>query len=158
MANKIKKEPLGGVSIMALLAIAGTTIVSLNIFRERPVPFKFNSTWVEITDLASNSYNGPWIKLITYEFISNIILVIFALLLMIQLLRKSKYFKITLISFFITKTVFLTFTFYFQTIIRNLATPTIQELTGTGFTTLLLVGLWIPYYMLSEKIDETFIY
>ncbi len=158
MQDKIKKPPFSGTLIFALLSAGVVMILTLYSFREMILPFDFDSRWVKISDLALSSYNKNWVSLIKFEFISNIIQILGLVVLILFFFARSKKFPLALIIYVMAKILILTVTYYFHTVLKGVPTPTIAVMTGSHFRAILIASAWIPYFMLSEKVRDTFIY
>jgi hypothetical protein len=158
MRDKIKKPPFSGTLIFALLSAGIVMILTLYSFREIILPFAFDSKWVKISDLALSSYNKNWVFLIKFEFISTIVQIIGLIVIVLFFFARSKRFPLALIIYVMAKVLVLTVTYYFHTVFKGVPTPTIAVMTGSHFRAILVAAAWIPYFMLSEKVRDTFIY
>lgn len=158
MAKNIKKKPIAGSLYFALIATLFAPIISLNLFRFSILPFSFDERWQIISNKLLESYNPEWVKLIYFEFISNIFLLIFTLVLIVLFIQKRRYYATVIIIYFICKILLLTIIFYLQTIIKGPPTPTLTQISGIGLRSLVFTGIWVPYFLLSARVRETFIY
>ena len=156
MANK-NKQKLSGSLYLALLS--GITALSITIygFKQTILPFSFDEKWKLISNINLDSYNKKWMTLVKSEFIGNIFLLIFIIFLIILFSSRSKYFVKSLIVFFFLRIIFITLIYYFQTIIKGPLPPTFDEIVRAGASSVIFIGVWIPYFLLSEKVQETFI-
>lgn len=156
---KVKnKKPITGTLYIALFATIAAPFLTLNSFRSTILPFSFNETWMAISDKTLETFNPQWMNLVYFEFTCNIILFIYTVLLVVLFIQKRRKYATYIIVYFIAKIVFITFIMYFQTVIKGPPTPTMSQITGIAFRSLLFTGMWVPYFLLSEKVRETFLY
>lgn len=153
---KIKKE--GGIVILVTISYITSIVLSFNSFTEMIFPFSFDENWLKISNLALDSYNKQWINLILFNQMSNILILILSIVLVILFVKQSRFISNALIAFFISRIILMTLTFYFQTVVKGPPTPELLEIGSSIIRALVIPGLWIPYFMLSEKVGETFIY
>lgn len=158
MNNRIRKKPINGTLIIALLATIAAPFLSLNAFRFIVLPIASDDRWVVISNTLLETYNPHWVKLVYFEFFSNIFLFLFTILLVIMFFNRKRQYATVIIIYFITKILLLTIIFYLQTIIKGPPTPTLSQISGIGLRSLIFTGIWVPYFLLSEKVRETFIY
>ncbi len=158
MANKIKKKSIEGTLYFPLIASLAAPFLSFNAFRQMILPFNFDERWVNISSSALETFNAPWVKVVLFQFISNIVLFLITVVLLISFFQLTKHYTKMVITYFILKILLITLIFYFQTVVKGPPTPTLQQITGIGTRSLLFTGIWIPYFLLSERVRETFIY
>lgn len=152
------KKPITGTLYIALFVTLAAPFLTLNSIRKTLLPFSFNETWIAISDKSLETYNPQWVNLVYFEFICNIILFLYTVLLIVLFIQKRRKYATYIIIYFISKVVFITFIMYFKTVIKGPPTPTISEISSIALRSLLFTGLWVPYFLLSEKVRETFLY
>lgn len=158
MKNKIHKKPINGSLIVALLATILAPFLSLNSFRFGILPFATDDRWINISNSLLHTYNPEWVKLVYFEFCSNIFLFLYTIFLLVSFILRKKYYSKVIIFYFVLKIILLALIYYFQTVIKGPPTPTLSQISGVGFRSLIFTGIWVPYFLLSEKVRETFIY
>lgn len=156
--NKIKKKPIKGTLYFAMIAVVITPIMEINRYRQSVMPFSFDSIWLQISNPALDTYDYEWVRLVNFEFIGSIILILFSILLILLFMIKTRHFTKFIIIYFMIKIVFIAFLFYLRAIYRGPATPTLDEIKSIGAVLVFVTGIWIPYFLLSERVNETFIY
>lgn len=153
-----RKNNLGGLLVLAVISFAITAIVSFTAVSKTVLPFNFNQTWVEISNLSLDSYNKGWINFVYFNFFSIIFILVISTTLFFLFTKQSKYFPTALVIYFMVRLLLLAFTFYFQTVTKGPIAPTLTEVLSAAFRALFIPGIWIPYILLSEKSEEIFIY
>lgn len=151
-----KRKPISGVLLLAFLSIIAIPIISLNSFRSIILPFSFDKKWIEISTRALDSFNKQWSQLAIFEFTLNVILTIFSVMLIVIFVRRSKHLIRTLMAYYFIKIIAITVIFYLHTVIRGPVTPSITMIAQETFLSIVLTGIWLPYFLLSEQVRETF--
>lgn len=158
MAKGIKKKPIKGTLYFALLASIIDPILQINSYMDRIKPFSFDENWLNISNHTLSTYNYQWANLVQFEFIGSLFIFIISILLIILFFTRTKYFPKMIIISFIFRTLLLTLVFYFRTVIKGPEPPDLHEIRAVGGMILTFAGIWVPYYLLSERVNETFIY
>ncbi len=154
----MSKKTFTGILLLAILCSYLTITLSILSFKEIILPFSFDSRWLQISDLTLRSYNRSWVKLIWFEFILNIVQTLGLVFISILFFRKLKIFPTSLIIFVMAKTLLITTIFYLHTVIKGPPTPTFDVILGSNFKIIVVAFIWVPYFLLSEKVKDTFIY
>lgn len=154
--NKIHDD-LGRLSIIAIVSLILSIIISFEATQNIIFPLQSNKTWAAISDITSNSYNKDWMQFVIFKLSSNILILLSTITMFIFFFKASKFFPKILVSFLLLKVLILTFTFFFQTIIKGPQTPQLVEIISTSFRSFIIPVLWIPYILLSEKCSEIFV-
>lgn len=158
MAKAINKKPIRGTLYFALIASIFSPIVEFNKLRSIILPFSFDKTWLQISDYTLKTYNYQWENLILFDFYSSLFLFIFSVALLFLFISRTRHYIKIVITFFIMKALIITLVFYFRTVIRGPLPPNLEEIQAAGAMILIFAGVWIPYFLLSERVNETFIY
>ena len=156
--KQIKLKKQGGVTVLLGLSYIVSMVLSFNKVKNMIYPFSFDNRWEAISNIKLETFNEKWANFVIFDLSCVILVIILSLVLLILFTKQSKYFTNFVIVFFIIRLLILTFTFYFQTVIKGPPTPEILEIASTIVNNLAIPALWIPYLMISEKIRETFIY
>lgn len=156
--KKKSKKGLSGVVIFAVISFISSLILSYNNVITEIYPFSFDEQWLTISNLALDSYNKQWMKLIIFNLVSDITVLLFGIMLLIMFIKRSKYITLTLVFYFMYRVLLVTLIFYFRTVIKGPLTPDLTEIGTTAINSLIIPALWVPYLLLSEKVRETFIF
>lgn len=156
-----KKDKLygyGGWLIFFSIGQAYTLYVAIsNIFVD-VIPSVQNERWSELTDKNSESYSSLWYPFIYAEVIQALILSILAAIIVYMTFTKSKHYKNAQITYVIVIFMFGTIATvifsginsdYGEEVYPNAITPLIRSIW--------YVVLWIPYFLKSKRVANTFI-
>ena len=116
-----------------------------------------NGTWANLTISGSEEYHHLWAPLIIYEIVGNIIFLIFCFILIVMFFAKYFRFPTLMITFIASNLLFV----ICDLIVGNFI-PAISSVdnpnAGMGLATLLGGAMvWIPYFLVSKRVKNTFV-
>ncbi len=114
--------------------------------------------WEKFTNPESSNYHSYWKSVLILDVVSNAIIVILITITIIAFFRKRRTFPI--IAIFTTIVIFLLafIGHYFEGFIPAIAhTATYAKDGDNMMIRVLALGIWIPYYLLSKRVRETFV-
>ncbi len=142
---------LGVLSYIVTIILHGTKILSSIL------PLSSNTKWMEISNLAENTYNLPWMKFVYYNLSSYLFILICSIIVAIFFFKRSRYFPTSLVLFLMISILRIAILFYLQTVIKGPATPTVNEIVLETLRSVSILAIWIPYILLSDNAREIFI-
>ncbi|MCK6544221.1 DUF2569 domain-containing protein, partial [bacterium] len=140
-----------------VIGISATLVMSLlTIFRDL-IPIFGTETWVMLTTEGYQAYSPFWAPLIIFEFAGNAVTVIFASILLKKMFEYKKNVPMMAIGF-------ITWIFVYSMIdsfgiysIPVLSEKAYQMTSGPLSKSILACLIWIPYFLKSERVRNTFI-
>lgn len=140
-------EELGG---WLFLVAFGLIITPFRLLWDFLVTNEFfsNQTWTGLYKLN----NWGMLSLITFELISNIILIIFSVLIMALFFQRRSSLPRLITVFYIVVVVIYTIDFVCAKILSD------EVISASGLLQALLTAcIWVPYFNLSQRVNETFV-
>lgn len=156
MSELEKREPIGFIIFLAVVSLIITVILSYKAVTYTILPFDFDENWKRISNIDLPTYNQSWIQYVMFNFIMSITIVIYAIILFIFFIQKSRLFPRALVGFFMYRVLALTIMFYLQTVIKGPEPPALLEIIRDSLIALLIPALWIPYILISETMRKRF--
>lgn len=119
--------------------------------------FLDREAWQTLTDRSSDVYHPLWVPLLTYELIGGIVIFISTLVLAFLFFSRRAILPPAVIAYLIFLAAFNWGDFF---LIRKIAL--VQELSGeTGlraaFASTISACIWVPYFLLSDRVKNTFV-
>ncbi|MCM1991147.1 DUF2569 domain-containing protein [Oceanirhabdus seepicola] len=139
-----------GFGLIFTILTAGNQLIKLYSLFSKPI-------WTEITNKALDTYQALLAPLIIFETIANTILLLLVCILIINYFTKKKLFPKLMISMYSYNLVIAIIDFIF---VLNLASVTSADITSSVMTlikVLLVSCIWIPYFIKSKRVKNTFI-
>jgi len=148
---------LGGWMILPLIGLFVMPIrlaVSLNndflpIFKE--------GYWEILTTPGTEAYHHLWGPLIIFETAGNLFYILFALILIFLFFTKSHLFPTLIIIYIATNLIFIASDLFISNLIPAIASESDPESIKDLSRTLIGAIIWIPYFMKSRRVKNTFV-
>lgn len=124
--------------------------------RQTVALFLDQEVWHGLTDRSSETYHPLWIPLLTCELIGSILVFISTLVLAFLFFSRRAIFPPAMIAYLCFLAPYSWGDFF---IIRMI--PLVQELSGeaglgAAVTTTISAAIWCPYFLLSQRVKNTF--
>ncbi len=156
--NKSQYPRIGGMLILvaigliiSLLQNAGHFLANLNSVIKKPL-------WEKLTDSTSLAYHFYWKLVLIYDLGASSVILFLNILMLVLFFRKKKLFP-SLIVVFLPAIFILGFvSYYFSGLIPAVAESKWYAKQGHALIIrFIILHLWIPYFLLSNRVKSTFI-
>jgi hypothetical protein len=112
-------------------------------------------TWHALTDSSSAAYNSLWAPLLIYEFLVNLTLISFAILLLILFFHRSRTFPAIFITYLVFGAVTATID-HFSAQLIPAASGDPGQFDRVLFQDCCACLIWVPYMLVSKRVKATF--
>ena len=148
---------IGGWLILPLLGLIVTPFrVGFESYREL-LPALDAETWTRLTTPGSDAYHPLWASVIVFEVGVNVLLIVFSVLLLWQFLRKARRVPKLMVAWWGTLVGVQAVDLLLMTQIPMIA----SQMSAQDFKELLRAALgaaiWIPYFLVSRRVRNTFV-
>jgi hypothetical protein len=153
------KEPkgLGGWLILVGFIVIITPLrLTLMLFNQY-IPIFMEGNWEVLTTPGSEAYHELWAPVLLYEIVGNALLVIFGIVLIILFFQKSYRFPAFMIGFIVFNLLFVIGDIILANMIPYVASGVGMESYKDLLQTLVSASIWIPYFLISKRVNNTFI-
>lgn len=144
-------DQIGGWLILPLLAFLLTPFV-VSIFLINTGYFN-TAIWNVFQGTTSNI---PYKLLLAFEFTGNVIVITLSVVCAIFMVQRKAMLPLFAVGFYLFNFVFVLFDFLLLYAIPNLAAPASNEVF-TVIRAFVSAAVWVPYFMLSSRVRQTFI-
>ncbi|PWK46344.1 DUF2569 domain-containing protein [Pleionea mediterranea] len=162
-ANKIKPEGIGGWLVLPVFGLLITPIVFGFEFINVILPTFDEKIWTALTTQGSSAYHPVWAPYLIFLSVARAFMALSAIALLVFLFKKRVIFPKLMIAFY-TFTVAIAVSdiavlyVFILDAFPHVATGIENEATQQFINALVIMLIWIPYFMKSERVKNTFIH
>lgn len=160
--NEVSKtEPptakIGGWLILYIFGLIMAPIALSFILYSVYWPILTNGTWSSLTTQGSELYHALWGPLIILELVGNCLTIIFCLVTLVFIFKKSKYAPTVAISLMIYSLIFVAGDYLLAQLIPAVAVQKDSASTKEIGRTVVGALIWIPYFLKSKRVKALFV-
>jgi len=160
--TKMEYQPLGisglgGWLVLVQIGLYGTLLLAVVQLFVYAIPSYAADTWTTLTSKDSELYHVLWGPLIAFETVYNIVLIAFCLYILFQFYTKKRMLPRLMIILYAGSLLFGVIDY-----VLMLQIPVARELDDGSLMrdmvrSALTCLIWIPYFMRSERVQNTFV-
>lgn len=152
-------EGLGGWLILIAIGLVIAPLrMGFLVFRDL-LPAFSEETWSVLTTPGTEVYHKLWAPLLIFELLTNIIFIVFAIVLLVFLVQKKRLFPKLIIAYLAANLLFLVVDYFGANLIPFVANQTeaLNESIGEIGRGVIASAIWIPYFLKSRRVKATFV-
>lgn len=148
---------LGGWLILVQLGLFATIIIQvLNIF-QNIIPIFTTETWNVLTSKSSINYDAFWGPTIIFEAIFNFVFLVFSLYCLVNMYQKKSILPTLMITFYSSNLFFVIVDYILIKQIHFADEFQYQGISNDIIRAAIACIIWIPYFIKSERVRNTFV-
>lgn len=143
-----------------ILVIIGLVISPFRIGRfliTEHLPLFTDGTWEIITSADSPYYHVLWGPLLVFEVAGNLIMIVLSLTTLALILRKSRRVPKLIIGMYAFNIAFIVGDYILVNLIPAIAEQPDTETMTELIRALVGAAIWIPYFLVSKRVRNTFV-
>ncbi|WP_066628935.1 DUF2569 family protein [Labilibacter marinus] len=150
-AHLYSNTPVGGWLVLPAIGISLSPIImTYNLFTNG---FFELDGWEGIINQATSNYSAAHSSIVFFEFSFNVIFIVFSILANILFHSKRSSAPLLMIIFYVSNSVFI--------ILDSILVSALNIETDSSFTSeiikaMIRMAIWVPYFLNSERVKETF--
>lgn len=148
---------IGGWLILPLIGVIvypiSISLLLINSF----LPIFQEGIWQVLTTPGSEAYHKLWAPLIIYEITGNIVFILFSIFLALLFFSKSHRLPTLFIVYIALNCVFIVSDYAAGEFIPFVAEESDAESLGEVFRSIIAAAIWIPYFLASKRVKNTFV-
>ena len=148
---------LGGWLILPILGLLATLISAINRLITETLPVFTSGDWTYFTSSGSEDYHHLFAPFLIFKLVWNISLIVAPVFLLVLIFKKNKHVRKSMITYLITSLILYFVDFIFITTIPAVAKIN-PEPTSAVRGALLAAAIWIPYFLKSTRVKNTFVH
>jgi hypothetical protein len=147
---------IGGWLILVTIGLVLTPLRIAIILFTTYVPIFTGETWSLLTTPGSAAYNWVWKPILLFELFGNLIFLIWAVVLLVLLFGHKRIFPMMMIAFYVANLLFVGLDFAIASGIPVVASQPDAGSVVELIKSILVCAIWIPYFLISERVKTTF--
>lgn len=161
--NRNQSEPVNAVSGIGgwlTLFVLGLIITPIKIgyfLFSTYVPIFTTGAWGVLTTPGSEAYHALWAPLLVFEMFGNFFFIVFSMITLWNLVKKTKLTALLAITFLSLNVIFLAIDNFAAPLIPAVAAQNDPSGTTELVRALISAAIWIPYFLFSKRVKATFV-
>ena len=153
---------IGGWLVLPLIGLFITIgFLTISLTRDL-VPVMFGPTWAMLTTPGTSAYHAYWAPYIVVSTISCVVMLAAAIALLVLALRKHPRFPMGMVIFYLALVPFSAIDLWaFSTFINEVSPgdveATMPEVIRQFARSIVACLVWIPYFLTSKRVKNTFV-
>ncbi|MEC0226123.1 DUF2569 domain-containing protein [Paenibacillus alba] len=148
---------LGGWLILVQIGIYVTMVMFILQFVTYTLPSFQPETWHRLTSVDSENYHPLWGPILVFEMLYNVLVFFFCLFILLNMYQRKARLPRLMIIFYSTSLGIA----IVDTLLLNMI-PSIRDLEEVSslkdvFRAVVACAIWIPYFITSERVRNTFV-
>jgi hypothetical protein len=148
---------IGGWLILVAIGLILTPIRLLVVVAKDLLPVFSGDVWSRLTTPGTEAYHPLWAPLLLFEIIGNGLFILFPIIIAIFFFQKRQFVPKLIIVLLLSNLLFLAIDFFAADLIPAVAsqedTASLMELARVFIACL----IWVPYFLVSKRVKETFV-
>ncbi len=154
-----------GIGGWLLIPLSGLFLSPISVMYDvvsKLIPTFRPEIWGRLTSESSSIYHPMWVPLYIFQIIGNLFMLLGSIALIILLFRRKKVFPKLIITFYIIAFIFLTANFlcissFPVKLIPAIGVEVVPGLKRDLVSVIVSLFIWVPYFLKSERVKNTFI-
>lgn len=154
-----KPEPVGFGGWLYLVAIGLVLTFGRSIYYlfDGLIPLLGSEEWVLLTTSGNEAYDPMWKVVIYSEMFLHISLIVLIATIGYMCLKGKKLFKYLMISYLLLNLIYSIIAFFMYQSIEFMAQDSFNDSINDIFRTGVICAIWIPYFLLSKRVKNTYV-
>ena len=148
---------LGGWLILVILGLIVSPVRIAHLMATNYWPLFRDGLWAKLTTAGSAAYHPLWKPLLIFEVGGNLVCIALGLVTLVLLLMRSTRTPSWAISWYSWAAVFVLADFFLADLIPYIAAHPDPESAKELARSLFAAGVWIPYFLVSKRVQATFV-
>lgn len=149
-------QGIGGWLILIVIGLVVTPIrIGITVYNTY-VPIFSGETWSLLTTPGAAAYNPMWKPILLFEIFGNLIFLFSSVALLFLLFGRKRIFPRLMIAFYIANLLFVGLDLVAASSIPTVASQADASSTMELVRSILVCAVWVPYFLVSERVKQTF--
>jgi hypothetical protein len=157
--EKVRSQPIkiGGVLILVAIGLIISFLQNLGFLGQCLAPFR-GGAWERLTTPGFRAYDPYWRPAILSGIITESVIVAVSLILLVLFFRKHRFFPTLIVVAIPVTFVLVLVNYYFEGLVPAIAaSAAYAEQRQMLLIKFVAMHVWIPYFVVSERVKQTFV-
>ena len=151
-------QKIGGVLILVAIGLILSLVQNLGHFLGNLAPFRQVQVWERLTTPGSTAYHPNWKPVLLFELVSSSAILGLNAVAVALFFRKQRVFPKFIVIVIPTIFILILLGYYLSGLIPAVAeSPDYSKQTSGLIVRFVALHVWIPYFLLSERVKKTFV-
>ena len=151
-------QKIGGVLILVAVGLILSLVQNLGHFLGTLAPFRQAQVWERLTTAGSTAYHPNWKPVLLFELVSSSAILGLNAVAAALFFRKQRVFPKFIVIVIPIIFILILLGYYFSGLIPAVAeSPDYSKQTSVVIVRFVSLHIWIPYFLLSERVKKTFV-
>jgi ABC-type Na+ efflux pump permease subunit len=159
-ATPVSEPPLriGGVLILVAIGLIVSLVQNLGNFLSNLAPFRRDQVWERLTTPGSIAYHPYWKPVLLFELASSSAILGLNAMALVLFFRKQRVFPKVIILTIPIIFILILIGYYLSGLVPVIAeSPDYSKQTSVLIVRFIALHVWIPYFILSDRVKKTFV-
>ena len=149
---------IGGVLILVAIGLIISLVQNLEHFLGNLAPFRQDQVWERLTTPGSTAYHPYWKPVLVFELASSSAILGLNALVVVLFFRKQRVFPKVIILGIPIIFILILIGYYLSGLIPAIAESSdYSKQMSSLIVRFIALHIWIPYFLLSERVKKTFV-
>ena len=151
-------QKIGGVLILVAIGLILSLVQNLGYLLGNLAPFRQVQVWARLTTPGSTAYHPNWKPVLLFELASSSAMLGLNAVAVALFFRKQRVFPKFMVIVIPTVFILILLSYYFSGLIPAVAeSPDYSKQASELIVRFVALHVWIPYFLLSERVKKTFV-
>lgn len=122
------------------------------------LPFFSSEMWAFLTTPGTEVYNPLWAKLLVFELIAKIGLIVFTLIVIVYFFRKRRILPTMMVFLLILYLILVSVDYFHSNFILLMKDQNSADTLRELIQSIIVCSIWVPYFLFSRRVKGTFVH
>ena len=156
-ATALPPKGIGGWLILVVIGLLISPIRAAHFLITTHWPIFRDGAWPVLTTPGTEAYHALWAPLLAFEIVGNLGSIALAFATLWLLMRRSRRTPVWAICWLLWTTAFVVVDFFAADLIPAVAAQSDPDSIKELVRSVVSAAIWIPYFLVSERVKATFV-
>jgi hypothetical protein len=150
-------DKIGGWLILVAIGLIFSPIRLIVVLVKDLLPALSGDTWSRLTTPGTEAYHPLWAPLLLFEVIGNCLFIVFPIVIAVFFFQKRRFVPQLIIVLLLSNLVFVAIDYFAADLIPFVAAQEDMGSLVELIRVLIASAIWVPYFIVSKRVQGTFV-